>query len=318
MEKRREFLKTAGKLALTAGFSSWLTSCNDLLDEKEALALPAETPEGLFFTLSLAEWSLHKTLWSGKMDHLEFPRIAREKFGITAVEYVSQFFQQRANDTGYLNKMKQRCDDHGVKSVLIMVDAEGNLATPAEKERLKSVENHYKWIDAAHYLGCHAIRVNAFGKGNDSEVGAALTDSLGRLCEYAQKPGLHVIVENHGGYSSKIDWLVKIIKSVGKPNCGLLPDTGNFTISLWPPVYYDPYEGVKMMMPYARGISAKSHEFGRNGEEKRTDFKKILRLAKESGFRGYVGIEYEGYKHSEEAGIKATKSLLIKAAREVA
>jgi len=311
MEDRRTFIKKAGSAALSAGFLGLLTSCNDLLDEERALALSMDTPDDLFFKISLAQWSLRKSFWSGKLNNLEFASTAKNVFGIDAIEYVNQFFMDKANDTIYLTEMKNRAEDLGVKSLLIMIDMEGSLAIIDEKKRQKAVENHYKWIDAAKFLGCHSIRVNAAGKGERLAVADAAVKSFSTLCEYGEREGINIIVENHGGYSSDPTWLVQVIQQVHKENVGILPDFGNFTISLWPPIFYDRYKGMEELMPFAKGVSAKSHDFNSQGQDKKTDFKMILRIIKNAGFSGHVGIEYEGYKLSAEAGIKATKHLLI-------
>ena len=257
------------------------------------------------FDLSLAEWSLHKTLFSKKMTNLDFPRVSKEKFGITAVEYVNQFFKDKATDQKYLAELKKRCDDLGVKSLLIMIDGEGHLGEAEESRRQKVIDNHKKWVEAAKFLGCHSIRVNAHGVGSsDEEKAVNTTKGLRGLSEFGQKHGINVIVENHGGLSSNGKWLSKVLKDVGLPNCGSLPDFGNFG-------GYDRYTGIKELMPFAKGVSAKSHDFDSEGKETKTDYLKALRLVLDAGYRGHVGIEYEGRKISEEAGIHATKKLLL-------
>ena len=257
------------------------------------------------FDLSLAEWSLHKTLFSKKMTNLDFPRVSKEKFGITAVEYVNQFFKDKATDQKYLAELKKRCDDLGVKSLLIMIDGEGHLGEAEESRRQKVIDNHKKWVEAAKFLGCHSIRVNAHGVGSsDEEKAVNTTKGLRGLSEFGQKHGINVIVENHGGLSSNGKWLSKVLKDVGLPNCGSLPDFGNFG-------GYDRYTGIKELMPFAKGVSAKSHDFDSEGKETKTDYLKALRLVLDAGYRGHVGIEYEGRKISEEAGILATKKLLL-------
>ena len=257
------------------------------------------------FDLSLAEWSLHKTLFSKKMTNLDFPRVSKEKFGITAVEYVNQFFKDKATDQKYLAELKKRCDDLGVKSLLIMIDGEGHLGEAEESRRQKVIDNHKKWVEAAKFLGCHSIRVNAHGVGSsDEEKAVNTTKGLRGLSEFGQKHGINVIVENHGGLSSNGKWLSKVLKDVGLPNCGSLPDFGNFG-------GYDRYTGIKEIMPFAKGVSAKSHDFDSEGKETKTDYLKALRLVLDAGYRGHVGIEYEGRKINEEAGILATKKLLL-------
>ena len=293
--------------------SAALNSCSDLLSESAAMQLKGEIPaEGLPFRISLAQWSLHKSFWTGKLDNLDFAQYTKEQFGIDAVEYVNQFFSDKATDTVYLSKMNQRANDHGVSNQLIMIDAEGNLASLDEKSRLQAVENHYKWIDAAKFLNCHTIRVNAAGKGERNAVASAAVDSLGRLSEYGAKEDINVVVENHGGYSSDASWLAGVMKQVNNPYCGTLPDFGNFTMSLFPYKKYDPLQGMKELMPYAKGVSAKAHDFNSAGEDKSIDFPAMMQIVKDFGYQGHVGIEYEGYKLSEDAGIKATKELLIR------
>jgi len=257
------------------------------------------------FDLSLAEWSLHRTLRSKKMTNLDFPRVTKEKFGITAVEYVNQFFKDRAADQKYLTELKTRCDDLGVSSLLIMIDGEGHLGEAEESRRQKVIDNHKKWVEAAKFLGCHSIRVNAHGVGkSDEEKAANTTKGLRELSEFGQTHGINVIVENHGGLSSNGKWLSKVLKDVGLPNCGSLPDFGNFGS-------YDRYVGIKELMPFAKGVSAKSHNFDTKGNETKTDYVKALQLVLDAGYRGHVGIEYEGRKISEEEGILATKKLLL-------
>src|ERR1051326_1409245 len=142
-----------------------------------------------FFEISLAEWSFHKTLFANKITNLDFPVIAKNTYGINVVEYVNQFFKDKAENTKYLNELLQRCNDNGVKNHLIMCDDEGPLADINDKKRLQAVENHYKWVDAAKTLGCSTIRVNAFSEGGSSEdVQKAAVDGISRLAEYASKP----------------------------------------------------------------------------------------------------------------------------------
>jgi sugar phosphate isomerase/epimerase len=258
------------------------------------------------FKISLAEWSFHVALGKGEMTNLDFPRIAKTKYNLDAVEYVSTFFKGKSEDTGYLTSLKDSCTKYGVKSLLIMVDAEGNLADTSATVRQKAVENHYKWVKAAQFLGCHSIRVNAAGRGTMGQVQLAAIDALTKLSDYAAKYNINVIVENHGGNSSIAKWLVEIMKVVNRPNCGTLPDLGNF-------YEYDRYQGVKEMMPYAKGVSGKTHDFDQDGNETQIDYPKMLKIIADSGFKGYIDVEYEGTKLSEDAGVKASIALVQKA-----
>ena len=276
------------------------------------------------FKISLAEWSLHRSLQSGKIDHLDFCKVAKNDFGLDAVEYVNSFFFDKAQDQSYLKEMKQRADDLGVKSLLIMCDNEGSLGDPDPVARTKAVENHYKWVDAAKFLGCHSIRVNAYlteslhgtSTGNYNTTGSyenqinLAADGLRRLTEFGDTIGINTIVENHGGLSSNGKWLAAVMEKVDHPRVGTLPDFGNFRIQ--GEEWYDRYKGVEELMPYAKAVSAKSNDFDSQGNEINTDYYKMMNIVLDAGYNGYVGIEYEGSKLDEMAGIQATKDLLEK------
>lgn len=255
------------------------------------------------FKISLAEWSLNRTLRKGEITNLDFPRIAKETFGLDAVEYVSTFFRDKAEDTEYLTRLKNECEKYGVRSLLIMVDGEGNLADTSLDARNKAVENHYKWVKAAKFLGCHSIRVNAGGRGTMGQMQAAAIDALSRLSDYAAGYGINVVVENHGGNSSIGKWLAEIMKCVNKTNCGTLPDLGNF-------YEYDRYRGVTELMPFAKGVSGKTRNFDENGNETQIDYVRMMKIIADSGYKGYIDVEYEGSSLSEEEGIKASIALL--------
>jgi sugar phosphate isomerase/epimerase len=270
--------------------------------------------------MSLAEWSLHKALFANKITNLDFPGIAKKQYGISVVEYVNQFFKDKANDTKYLGELLTRCKDNGVTNHLIMCDGEGSLGDPDAAKRKQALENHYKWVDAAKFLGCRTIRVNAFGDGSAEDVQKAAIESLSQLGEYAGKENINVIVENHGHYKSDGNWMVGLMKGVNRSNVGVLPDFNNFCVKregggTWSGKCieeYDRYKGVKQMMPYAKGASAKTIDFDANGNCVETDYVRMLQIIKDSGFKGYIGIEYEGEKLSEDEGIRKTKALLEK------
>jgi len=262
------------------------------------------------FEISLAEWSLHRTIFGGKLDNRDFAATAKKEFGIEAIEYVNQFFKDKAKDAAYLAELKKRAGDIGVRTLLIMIDGEGNLGDPDENRRRQAVENHYKWVEAAKALDCHSIRVNAGSAGTYEEQQQRAADGLRRLSEFAATHKLNVIVENHGGLSSNGAWLAGVMKAVNLPNCGTLPDFGNFRIG--GDEWYDRYKGVEELMPFAKAVSAKSHDFDAEGNETKTDYLRMMKLVLATGYSGFVGIEYEGGKLDEFAGIRATKALLEK------
>jgi L-ribulose-5-phosphate 3-epimerase len=262
------------------------------------------------FKISLAEWSLHNALFANKIDNLDFPKIAREQFGIEGVEFVNQFFKDKAEDSGYLKELKSRAKDVGVTCVLIMIDGEGDLGARDPAQRNKAVENHQKWVDAAAALGCHAIRVNTGGNYSRSIVGP-LADACTKLTEYGDQRSIKIICENHGGPSSDPNAMIALMTAVNKPTFGTLPDFGNFPREGGHGKYtIDVYDAIARMMPYAKGVSAKSYDFDSSGRETTLDFARILKIVTDAGYHGYVGIEYEGDRLSEPEGIKATKKLL--------
>ena len=273
----------------------------------------------MFFEISLAEWSLHRLLEANKMTNLDFPAKAKNDFDINVVEYVNSFFKDKAEDIAYLNELLQRCKDNGVTNNLIMIDNEGPLADPDNIKRNAAVENHYKWIDAAKYLGCTMVRVNAFGEGSPEAVQKAGAEGLNKLSEYAEKAGIQITVENHGGVTSNGEWLAGLMQLTNNKNVGTLPDLGNFCIR-WEGSWdnckemYDRYKGVSEIIPYAKGISAKTKDFDADGNCVETDYIRMMKMIKDAGFKGYMGIEYGGDQLSEEEGVRKTKELLLKTA----
>lgn len=292
------------------------------------------------FQISLAQWSLHNAYfggiedweWHNKMlqespdsvlrgdlDPMDFPKTAAS-YGIHTIELVNVFYFSKVDDKDYWKTFKKNCEEANVKVGLIMCDALGNLGDEEEVSRNKAVENHHKWVDIAKFLGAHSIRVNAAGNGTAEEVAANAVKGLSKLGEYGTKQGINIVVENHGGYSSDGKWLSGVMKKVGMDNVGTLPDFGNFCIERATDGCaneYDRYQGMTELMPFAKGVSAKSNVFDENGNEANMDYLRIMKIVKDSGFKGYVGIEYEGSELSEDEGIKATKALLEKVFKQL-
>lgn len=262
------------------------------------------------FMISLTEWSLCRALTSGRLNHLDFPRVAHHDYGLDAIELVSRFFRDKVEDRKYLLDFRQRAGDLGVRILLIEVENEGALGDPDPKKRRQAVSNHWKWLEAGRVFHCHSIRANATtgGVGSYQEQMERAAEGLRLLCEQATKVGLNVLVENEGHLSSNGAWVAALIRKVNMPNCGTLPDFGNFRIS--PTETYDRYRGVAEMMPYARAISAQSTDFDARGNEIHTDYFRMMRIVQRAGYRGYVGIEYTGERLSETEGIRATQKLL--------
>ncbi len=295
---RRHFLLHSA-LAAVAG-AAWV---------RPALAAGSGRKET--FRISLAQWSFHRALAEKRLDHLDFAKVARKDFNIDAIEYVNSFFKDKAKDQTYLAEMNRRAADHGVFQHLIMCDGEGRLGDPDTAKRSEAVENHFKWVDAAKVLGCITIRVNAASEGSYDEQAKLAADGLRHLTEYGAGHDINVIVENHGGLSSNGQWLTKVMRMVDHPRCGTLPDFGNF-------YEYDRYLGVAEMMPFAKAVSAKSHDFDARGEETTKDYHRLMKTVVDAGFHSWVGIEYEGDRLSEMDGVAGTLALLKRIQAELA
>ncbi len=285
-----------------------------------------------FFSLSLAQWSMHNMIREDGADPYSFAQKAKG-WGFSGLEYVSQLYAPELEAEGYsqeamdafVKKSNEAAQKHGLTNVLIMVDREGDLSTSDAAKRQQAVENHHKWVDAAAAMGCHAIRVNLSGSDDPEQWMANSIEGLTSLAMYAKDKGIEVLVENHGGLSSNAALLAQVMEKVGMDNCGTLPDFGNFCIRRNDPAdnskgcaeQYDFYQGVRELMPYAKAVSAKSHDFDSAGNETEIDYVKMLGIVKNAGYTGFIGVEYEGNELSEEAGIIATKNLLIDAAKNL-
>ncbi len=266
------------------------------------------------FKISLAQWSLHRSLFAGRIDNLDFAKVAAEN-GIYGLEYVNQFFKDKAEDQVYLAEMKAHADGEGAENILIMCDGEGRLGDPDAAKRTESVERHYKWVTAAKYLGCHSIRVNGYSAGSAEEQMKLVADGLHQLCLFGDEHGLNVIIENHGGYSSNGKWLADTIRMADHPRAGTLPDFGNFRIS--EDETYDSYRGIAELMPFAKGVSVKPTVFDDQGNTFPLDYMRMMRIVLDAGWNGYCGIEH-GPEDREIEGILEVKAALEAARKKLA
>jgi L-ribulose-5-phosphate 3-epimerase len=298
---RRRFLRGASlALGAAGGFT--------FLPQALATVGPVDVPrEGRSFKIALGQWSLHKELQAKRLDPLDFARAANG-FGLDAIEYSSQFYPGKAADRAYLAELKRRAAGEGVWSAVFRLDAEVALGAKESKVRRRAVESHEKWLEAAAFLGCHAIVVKAASQGSEDDQANFVADGLRRLCELSDPYGISILVDNHGGLSSKASWLAEVLTAVGHPRAGSLPDFGNF--DLGGGQEYDRYTGVRELMPFARGVSARSYDFDGRGDETRINYPLMLKIIADAGYHGYVSITYDGQRLSERAGIERTKSLL--------
>lgn len=331
--KRRKFIERSSKAGVAMSIMG-LAACKEQKKPAEMENEASETAEAMspFFKLSLAQWSMHRMIWNEEADPYSFAERAKN-WGFSGLEYVSALYYKELEAAEFspeaMKKFVDRCNEeasrHGMENVLIMIDGQGDLATTDAAERKAAVENHHKWVDAAAAMGCHSIRVNLSGSNDPEQWVPNSVDGLTQLATYASDKGINILVENHGGLSSNAEMLATVMQQVGMDNCGTLPDFGNFCIRRNDPSdygsgcaeMYDRYLGVEQLMPYAKAVSAKSHNFDGEGNETETDFLKMMQLVKDAGYTGYVGVEYEGNEIGEEAGIVATRDLLLKVAEKI-
>ena len=310
---RREFL--AATTAATAGLS---------LGNLSMCSLNAAESNVPLFKISVAEYSLHRMIGEGKLDPRDYGPFCKKKFDVDAVEYWMGPFNDKAQDRAYMDEMHKKSVDAGVKELLIMVDipnGKGDLGNPDKAKRTEAVEAHFEWVEAAKRMGCHSIRVNARSRGSREEQAKLAADGLRQLCEFAAPHEINVIVENHGGLSSDGAWLTQVIRRVNMINCGTLPDFGNFRIGQnedGTENWYDRYQGVAELMPFAKAVSAKSHKFDAAGNETKSDYLRLMKIVVDAGYDGYVGIEWEGGEPDEIEGVMLTKRLLERVRDELA
>jgi L-ribulose-5-phosphate 3-epimerase len=309
---RRQFLSSAAAVPAAAVLGSAIVPSRVFAQGGASL-----------YKISLAQWSINQSLKKGTMQHLDFAKIAKS-CGIDAIEYVNQFFMDKATDAAYLADMNSRARGEGVTQVLIMCDNEGRLGDPDAAKRQQAVENHHKWVTAARTLGCHSIRVNAYSEGTPEEQSRLVADGLHKLCTFADTHGLNVIIENHGGMSSNAKWLMQTIKAADHKRAGTLPDFGNFSIVRptkdKPDVKaesYDSYVGVKEMMPLAKGVSVKPTVWDFKGNSGPIDLPRMMKIVVDAGYHGYCGIEY-GPAGRELEGIRELREQLEAARTQLA
>ncbi|WBL21010.1 sugar phosphate isomerase/epimerase [Zunongwangia sp. HRR-M8] len=316
-------------------FNLSLLSCkNKRAENKDEISTPIDSivNNKPFFKLSLAQWSLEKPIHSGELDPVDFAEKANQ-LGFHGIEYVNQLYFSKYRDakdpeaafTKLLDTLKAKSEEFSVENVLIMVDDEGDLASIEDGKREEAVQKHKRWVDAAQFLGCHAIRVNLFGSNQEAAWKTNAVKGLSELSEYAATKGINVLVENHGGLSSNAKLLTEVMEEVDLPNCGTLPDFGNFCLrrkngEMWGAECveeYPTYQGIEEMIPYAKAVSAKTYEFDENGKETTLDIGRILKIVKDAGYNGWIGVEYEGTGLAPEEGILKTKELLLKEAEKL-
>ena len=269
-------------------------------------AYPIAKDDPKRFKIGIQEYTFHRWIGSGKLDHLEYPALVKKELGITHIEYWNRPFGGKHTDKKYVGELAKRTTGEGMKNVLILVDAKHQLDASNQDQRDKAVDEHKGWIDCAAQLGCDAVRVNCRSGGNPEANLKNATDGVGRLCDYAKDTQVKVVIEPHGGHSQNPDWLLKAMKAIDRPNAGILPDFNNFG-------RYDRYDGVTKSLPYAPAVCAKALKFDSKGNEVHTDYFRMLKIVYDSDYSGVISIEFEGHGVDPIQGSKMTKDLIMRA-----
>ena len=329
---RRKFLGKSAQAGIALSVLGLHSCKSDPKKEKDTPAEDKKEVEEELFKWSLAQWSINRMIREEGVDPYTFAEKA-SGWGFTGLEYVSGLyypeleksnFSKEAMDA-FVSRSLEESQKYGLKNLLIMIDGQGDLAAADAAEREEAVKNHHKWVDAAAALGCHSIRVNLNGVQEEQGWKEASVSGLSALCNYAATKNINILVENHGGLSSNAKLMAEVMTEVGMDNCGTLPDFGNFCVRREDGDYYaspcveeyDIYQGIEELMPFAKAVSAKSYDFDEEGQETKIDYQRVMNIVKEAGYRGHIGVEYEGDRLGEEEGIIATKKLLISAAKNL-
>jgi L-ribulose-5-phosphate 3-epimerase len=259
--------------------------------------------------LAVQQYSFNRQLRDGSLEILDYPKIVVEGTGIKALEYFNGHIEDKAGDTSFFRELKQRCNDLGVTNTMMLCRSSIPLDSPDAKKRAQSVDEMKVWLEATKTLGGTTIRVDCKSPGKYDEKKQHAADGLNALCDVAESMKMDIVVENHGGHSSNGKWLAELMQIVNRPNCGSLPDFQNFKD-------YDPYQGVEDLMPSAKIVCAKSKHFDYKGNETNVDYERMMKIVLDAGFKGYIGIEFEGHDMDPIAGILATKKLIERIVRK--
>ena len=246
--------------------------------------------------ISLAQWALVEEIRAGKWKTTDFARVAREDFGLNGIEFVNTLFESPTET--YLKKLKGAASTYGVTMVLIMVDEEGDGCAPTKEEQREFALFHRKWVDIAHYLGCHAIRTNCRGPEgiNGEEALNCAAESYRLLLDYARPSGISILIENHGGVSNDAAWMVRLIERLNDPLFGTLPDWRE------PGTTFDNIGYLQQMMPYAKGLSYRN-------QPTEEETARMTAICKESGYKGWYGVESKG-RNEVKKGVELLRKYL--------
>jgi sugar phosphate isomerase/epimerase len=242
------------------------------------------------------------------MSAVDFPAFAREQYSIGLLDYVNTLLGSSRDMAGRAAELARSSAAAGVQNQVLMIDEQGLLGDPDPSRRAQSVDNHLRWWDVADAIGCRYMRVNAHSSGTDAEQLELCRDGISTLIDRGAARPSTLLIENHGGLSSRADWIVSLIDSLPASRCALMTDFNNFQYA--PGQVYDRYLGVQQMMPFTRVVSAKSFDFDDAGNETTIDFTRMFDIIRNFALEGAVSAEYEGSRLSEFDGAGATVELL--------
>ena len=258
--------------------------------------------EALKMRFALSSWSMRSHI-NQEFSLIEFPRVARERLGFDAVELCSMHFQN--TDINYLDQIKKNLALQKMGFVNMPIDT-GNISQSDPTKRQFDLERIYNWMAVAAYLGAEAVRVNT-GVPEDGWDMSITVDSYRKLVEKAQKHNLILLIENHGGVSSRSEAMIQILEQVNSSNLKLCPDFGNFPAETR-------YEDLARIMPYAHMVHAKTYDFDADGSQPKFNFPRCLEITKagtKADFQGTISVEFEG-QGDQYDGVEKTLALIKK------
>jgi sugar phosphate isomerase/epimerase len=250
--------------------------------------------------LSIHQFSLKKLFDEGRLETFAYPDFVKQEFGLTSIEFAVEFCAALRADPKEGAALRDRSKQLGIKHRALLCGAQPALDAPSEMDRQTALEDHLKWAEVAEHLGCEFIRVRASSEGVRNKQLAHAAQGIGALCDALGDSPVSVLIENIAGFSRDPDWLVALINRVGPKRVGLIADFGNFD--------GDIYAGMQRLLPYAKSICTKSWNFDEEGNETTINFARMMRMIKESSFRGCIAIEYLG--EEPVVGVRKTAELI--------
>jgi sugar phosphate isomerase/epimerase len=223
------------------------------------------------------------------MQLTQFPAMVRKKFDLRNIEPLDSHFHSL--EPAYLGELRNAVEKAGCRVINIPAGVQASLYDPDAAKRKTGVENAKKWVDAAVALGSPSIRVHIQGASGVKPDVARAAESLQVVSDYGAEKNIVINLENDDPATEDAFYLVKVIEQVNSPWLRGLPDFCNSMLKGNEKYGYD---SVTAMFKHAYNISHVKDSEVDNGKIFRVDVGKTFAIAKQSGYRGYFSMEWEG------------------------